>query len=634
MLSTYLRIEITLGGLLFACGWGIALTWIPAVLRLGPKTLPTALFFFCAPLTGGVVWMVLGWILSVHLGLPTNTYSQRLVQILIGINVFLAMWLGFWRREALSLYCRNPARVWISKLIRMVSLALLALIVSSLYFLPNLRFPFLTATALTNNDLPSYAVSEVILQRHSLLRPDPIFDLQPDFPQVIRREVFGAYILTSIASSATGIPIHALENAWIVLFAAFCLGLIWVLGGQMGLEPGWSAMAAFWGLVNPLSAYTIQQGYKSQIMGMAYFLLLMSGAHLRMQIMHSGIKAQCVPFMVLLIVASLGLLFCYPHMLIAVGLLLLLGESITFWHVKESPLLAARRFVRDGSYLFIAMSLCAPLRMWIVLKQFGEMLQRPAGWFQPFLTPLHWLSFSVHYDLFAQRSGILSIAGQILILLGWRRLAQRTDPLGQWSLHLGLLIGTLYVGSALVNTLAEGFGGYKAFKWISFFIPYLVLCFMQPFVFWLKQQSLQYRRLISSWSAVIFIALGFLNANYLVRLCLGLSYPSRSFQFIAPEIMALNRLNDQPEVSGVNLHGWSVWEQMWICHFVDQKPIYFAQPTYYPRSPALLGNRSVRFDQARNQRINPAGERLLERNWRFDLLEVTAGPAASPRGSL
>ena len=138
--------------------------------------------------------------------------------------------------------------------------------------------------------------------------------------------------------------------------------------------------------------------------------------------------------------------------------------------------------------------------------------------------------------------------------------------------------------------LSPGFSGdcYKAYKLITYFIPIIIL--VGFFIFKDLQNDVTQRGGLNAHLkkiTLIILILTLLIGNVISATTLISAYSNHPIS-INTNIIDLQKIGDNPDVTSVNVQEEGFWDPMWIYYFLfDKKTVYLKYQSYYPPSPQI-----------------------------------------------
>ena len=489
---------------------------------------------------------------------------------------------------------------------------------------PAMAEPNLTAISGGNHDIASYALNERFLMLHSVGDRPGYVGQCGQIVGLILEAVPGVYFASALSSSVLGLESYQLENVAFAAYAMWGALVLYVMAREVFRFSARGALvllAAF--SVNPLILYLAAQGFKAQLAAMVIASSLYCWVA-------PGFGRENSPTwreMAGAILFCWGLAATYPHMLPAVLL------PLAFLSVVLA--VAARSFRRLRWPLVTAVVALAgtaalsPERARGVYRSLVFLKGVVAGWFIPWISPAAFFGlsgmndFSRYAHLPWQAEASLGLVLGVLVAAGlagaWRR--ERDTFFAAFSFLL--VIGGVYGYLILKDRDTSGLGGYKAFKWISFFAPVLWCSAL------LIVREAQPRPL-ARWAQQL-LALALIAGNTVsgVRYDKFLRANHRS---VSPALSELTSLDADPRVDSLNLVTSDFWDGMWETTFLFHKNLYPTHQTYYPASPAL--GKWTLDDLTRDSilKVEPCWASAVRVNDRFEAVRGSPNLAAEWQG--
>ena len=395
--------------------------------------------------------------------------------------------------------------------------------------------------------------------------------------------VFGGPMSIAVAAVALPFETWQLESASIVVFFVCGAVVLFALARRVYRysEPGAAVAMALYGL-SSVMYFLVYQAYQAQVIAMG---LTLSIALVLLAMWESAAdwrnRLRCALLLALL---TWSVATTYPHMLLLALLPLLAGCGALAWHERRWT-----RLLSWGGTVLLGLTgvaLLYPPRAPELLRMLIARGHESAGWFIPWLSPdtVAGLTFG-HTDLSPHEPAlrvILSVAVLAVLVWGWRCTA-RSEPR---VLVLAAVIAAAVVAGAaalaFTGRAEQGWGGYKSFKLLSFFLPFLLLGGLLLF------RDLQWRRPRGTAEAVALACLGLLLAGNLISAHAMNRRLATSRREVTRDMADLERLRDDARVSSVNILGADWWSILWEARFLMTKRLYFETSTYAGRPASEL----------------------------------------------
>ncbi|MBU0761931.1 MAG: hypothetical protein KKD39_02805, partial [Candidatus Altiarchaeota archaeon] len=441
--------------------------------------------------------------------------------------------------------------------------------------IPLLSIDVLAARVLGNNDVIGYCIFSRTLKEMS---PSGLvgFAASQGTYQVMDT-VFGAYSGLSFFSSVVGIGPHEVEGVLIVVFLVLQIPLVFVFARDYFK---YSEFASFgvsvaFGL-NSVVFYTIYQYYLSQVISMGLCLcilllcfLLFSG--------FGGFWRLILVFGVL----NFGFSLTYPHMLPLVYLVVFFYISLRVLFLRSfSGVYLWFRVLIGGFILSLFFSPYRAVKMFENLFLMGSV---KAGWFIPILDPKQIFGVDMFYHLYVSHFDALSFLVVAFVLAGIIKLykTERDVFLVCAAFFVSLVVGYLYLcvlNDGVSDVAGEGWGGYKHYKFLSFFIAPVLISSLVFF----RSVRWGFSYTWDGFSNILFLVYLFLVSSIAYSM---VSHIGDHSIYVSEAVSELSRVESLDGVDSINIlpsPGGSYWENMWEHYFLLRKNLYTTQDTYFP----------------------------------------------------
>ncbi len=394
--------------------------------------------------------------------------------------------------------------------------------------------------------------------------------------------VFGGPM--SIAMAAAVIPFETWQLQHVSIHAFFVFGalLLYLLARDLlrFTRAGALAVMALYGL-SPVMYFTMYQTYQAQTIAMGLALAV------ALVLLRSWESASTwkdwLGAAVLLALFDWGISLTYPHMLTLAYLPVLAGCIALAWFQRRwKRLFTCLALVATG---LAGMLTLYPPRGPGLVRMLVARGSEAAGWFMPWLSPEALVGLTLKVTDLTPNPGwvrlALSLAVLAMVAWGWLRTA-RED---RGSLVLAVaLCGTVIVGYAVLcftGRVDQGWGGYKSYKLVSFFLPFLLLAACLLF----RKVELRPRR---RSDVVVLACLALLLAGNLFSDSSMVRRMRRSHRVVTTDMVGLGRLAGDARVGSVNILGNDWWDILWEARFLMTKTLHFETSTYSGRPASRL----------------------------------------------
>lgn len=557
-----------------------------AAVWLLPKSLLRNTLYF-SPLLGYCALSLFGWY-GYRWNLPgTDAYAYYVLGLLLLLGLLSlrklqkSVMADIFNREAL-LAC---------------ALTLLIFIIVSIPFWAQTES--LTSRSFWNNDIADSASVGTFLKEFQRSASQGFLGQSDAFRAQADTTLFGGPLLSAFLASVFGLQTFQIQSMTVNVFFSFgCLVLYFVLRNVFGYgKPPSLVITLLFGL-HPVLLYTVYNGFQGQIIGQSLMLGLLGMA------LPPGLNQisnrQLLSRLPVVALLGWGLLATYNHMLPVVVVLLMVMAATYFISSGNWSGL-----IRYGLFAIVALCLMSILSLTRAKGLVGDFLLRgtqEAGWHMPeFLLDVVFGFTSNHPDLsphsLLTRLG-LSLALGMVVLAGFRDAWQKDKPIFMLAAGSLSMILAGYAAWCWIGRGEQGFGGYKSYKWISFFLPWILACAMLAFREWTGKVS-PMKQMGLTGAMVVLLSGNVYSASMSIQ---------RMFEthlVVTPEMAALSRIENDPKVGSINILDGSWWHMLWETNFLMRKKLYFQSSTYAGRMASELNGE---WDLARTRDVGPAAE--------------------------
>ena len=467
---------------------------------------------------------------------------------------------------------------------------LIPLVVSIISFLI-LSTPFfrstdgLTSMSLLNNDVADYASNARYLKEFA--RSDTVGFLgQGDFKYIADNQVFAPSLSTAFAGSLFSLETYELQSLSVHVFFLFGVLLVYALARESFGYNRYAAtgITALYGL-NPIMYYTVYQGFQSQIIAIALALCIFL---LNLQAIENCKKfSDYYPYISLAVLFNWGFSLTYPHMLPFVYTPIVIYLLLISFHSKSYSF--ALRWI---SFVVLTLSIAfimSPYRAKALISYLIIMGRVGAGWFMPWFSPdvISGVTFILSKDFMHLQPSttliraILSIPLILVVAFGFLNTGKTDRKLFLLAGSSLFVVLTGYTILSFMGRTEIGWGGYKSYKLISFFLPLVLLSSLilyRNIEFTLKYRG-RYVLLLSL--AALIGCNGYSAYNIAKQMSLHGKEVSRN-------MADLKKIEDNRLIESINILGTDWWDIMWETNFLMRKKLYFETSTYGGRSASNL----------------------------------------------
>jgi hypothetical protein len=459
-------------------------------------------------------------------------------------------------------------------------MAVLLLTAAAFVFLsiPALWNKSATAVSLFNHDVASYATVSRFLMEFT--RASSVGFVGQGFHWFNQYPVdwyFGPVSSTALLSAYLGMMPDQDITLCINLFAALGTTTLFLLLHNTLQTQGKIALlgVALWAF-HPAFQYLVFEGFFAQIVAMSLGVLIFWATS--KLIVSREMPQHLAAYFVLLCCFTWGLLLTYQHMLPFVWIFTGVYTFILAVAMKDIRPLLISAIGHAAAFTLFAM-LCPP-RAIAFLGDFQHMATVQAGWFMPFFAPDYLAGLSYQNSPFTTEDPRIhvilapaTVAVSLFLLLVALRNARDTT-IGLW-----VSCSIVYAGVIILAVNGQNglIGGYKSFKFATFFLPFFTAAVASLF----DLSRLTSRSLTTFFKVglILVLTIGYSRADF--RLLNGMK---RMYKKVEPEYRDLLSIDGDNEVESVNILGPDGWEIGWASYFLLHKKLYMENASYWPRT--------------------------------------------------
>ncbi len=456
-----------------------------------------------------------------------------------------------------------------------------------------------TTMVMGNNDMAEYGIESRALKefvRHT----DIGFASDGQLQSLMDQNYFGQSVFTAYCASVLKLMPHNLLTICINIFYSLLILVFFLMGKDIfNIKLEWLIVICLFFCINSVTNFIVFNGYLPQIIAMGLMMLLF---YLVFQCSPSlNDSWQCLGMFPLFFLFTWGIFITYPHMLVLIFSLMMLYAIVYSICYKYRLTEAVITFTGPMVLSIIGVWSLSPFRMYSFLSILTNTATSSAGWFIPYLWPSELLGitggvfFGVRIPWYISLT--ISMAILISVCFFYFKLSWKDKKFAIPFLFVILAIGAGSIILAFAETAKSGFGGYKSFKLISFFLPLMVLCYFAVIANGFSRCN-KTERIVFIVAFVPMVCVILLSSIILNK------YVYNHGKRVPSFYEELSIIDKDPSVSSINILGDSFWEPMWESYFLINKNLFFESPSYYPSTP-LNGE----YDLV--SKVNMAGEHLL-----------------------
>jgi len=440
----------------------------------------------------------------------------------------------------------------------------------------------LTSISITNGDIADSAGISRYLKEFArsakvgFLGQSTIFQYNAD------KFIFGGPLSTAFISSIFSLEPYQIQSMSLHIFFLFGLFLIYALAREAFRYNQHAAigMMALYGM-NPIMYYTIYQGFQGQIiattLSLCIFLIHIHAINI------SNKFSDYYSYIPLAVLFNWGFNLTYAHMLPFIYLLLFV--HLVLLNIYTKVWATALRWISFTIITLIITFVLSPYRAKAFLTMFLFAGSAQAGWYMPLFPPeailgLTIKNLNIHYYT-CPIIHIYRIPLLLIFAIGFVNAYKNDRTLFYLAGSSVFVILTGYIILSFIGRTDVGWGGYKSYKFLSFFLPLVLLSFMILFrnIKFNPEHRILYILPLSFAVLIIFI----------IHSSLGISEQMLRIKRVVSKDMAdLKKIESDPLIESVNILGSDYWDILWQTNFLMRKKLYFETSTYAGRTQSKL----------------------------------------------
>jgi hypothetical protein len=458
--------------------------------------------------------------------------------------------------------------------------AVLFLLISAPFFL---KFSGLTSfMSLGNHDIADSASVASFLKGFARSATIGFVGQSPmAFKAQADQTIFGGPLATAFTASLFRLETYQLQTLSVHVF--FFLGILtfwaWSRHVFQYNETAAIGLVLLYGL-NVMTQYSIYESFQGQIITVGLTLAFFLVQH---EVIFNHLKtSDTYRYILMTILLVWGISLTYNHMLPILYAILFICALV---HALQEKRMSAffHWLLLSGVSLFIVF-LLSPYRAKAIFELFLQRGRDLVGWFIPWQSPDTIFGLGIKNAYLHPHSNTPRILLSVLIALivGWGLLAVKKEKHVFWSAIIFLSSVTAgYLALCLMGHTREGWGGYKSFKWISFFIPFVLASSL--LIFRHVQLSFSDRKnILLLFLGIMLIGFNLYSAYFMQRQIQNVS------RAVSRDLTDLKIIDKRADVQSINILGQDTWEILWATNFLLSKKLYFQTSTYGGREASEL----------------------------------------------
>jgi hypothetical protein len=439
----------------------------------------------------------------------------------------------------------------------------------------------LTSYSFGNSDIADSAAISTYLQKHNREDQSGFLGQTPILQDLAAKAIFGGCLATAFPASLLHLETYQLQSMSVHLHFMFSVLVMYVVARELlRYEHVGATIVCLLYAVSPVMFFTVCEGYQGQLVAMGVALLIL--------LVHAEASralswSEIWRYLPLAILLNWGLSLSYPHMT-------LFAQAPVLGYVGLTCL-RTRSLASAGRYLVLALVVTAVvyrMSVWraeCIIAYMQAMGSVKAGWFVPWMTLDRCLGFlpmgTLAEVLPTGQRAVVSLLFAATILWGLIKTFRHDPDAGCFAVATLTTVCSGCFLLALQEQEAGRLGGYKNYKFISFFLPVFLLAS------WTVLRQLQdWRSVVRSpaWVAALALILG-VNL-YSDRVLARGSMPHA--QTVEENMAEVRLLSRATQVRSINLLSDRFWESMWLSNFLIDKRISYLSGSYSGRTASPL----------------------------------------------
>lgn len=479
---------------------------------------------------------------------------------------------------------------------------------------------YLTSFGVGNNDIADSTSISTFLKQFARISSDGFLGQSGVFKNMADNQIFGGSLYTALVSSIFSVETYELQSLCInIFFVLSCLSAYPLFNGVFLYGHTVSLLLVALLLLSPVLHYAAYMGFQGQLisMGLATCLFTLNFRALRSceQFKHY------LPYLPLSVLFAWGLSVTYPHMLVFVYIPIS-WCCILFSFANRSASFIATWLCFLVVTLFYVF-LLSPARAFALVDYLFLMGTVHAGWYIPCfsLDVIFGLSCLPMYDNYPNALWHLGFSVVLLcaMVYGYARLLRNDRQSFLLSISCFAFVALGYCALCILGKTDLGWGGYKSYKWLSFFMP-LVIASSLP-LFRLTDSGRGHKLLTA-----ILLALVVWNFGVATCLCSRLV---RGYRVVERDMVELRNLASKERVQSINIRGDDWWNILWEINFLMSKRLYFETSTYNGRAASpLIGEWDLvrlPLGKAEAKKVGQSSRETIPINARYMLVRAESG---------
>jgi hypothetical protein len=453
---------------------------------------------------------------------------------------------------------------------------LIGLVIVFLFSVPFLNHKDgLTSISYFNNDIVNTASVSKYIKEFSRHDKTGLLGELNSYKYLAQTEIFGGPFYNSFFSSLMNLKPYQVQNLSFSVFFLFGIFMVYILARELFGYNKKAALVimAIFGL-NPMLFFNNHLSFQGQIISLS--LALCSFFILIKVAMEATELKKMWPYLSLFALINCGIALTYNHIfpLIFIPVVLMLVIRVS---VEKS--------YRNGwnwlIFAFVGMALLVVLLPYNSLKIIEMTLQRlggTQGWYFPLFTPDTIFGFTLnHVNLEAHHLSkriLLSLIPSAVAVWGLLRCYRKDKQTFFLLFSVFFTTLVLYLIYAFGGPHEEGWGGYRSYKILSFYLPWIILSGLHLFSE-VEFSSRTPKAVLLSLVCCVFLLMNIYSTVMITKMVM------KKNQSATLDMADLEKVEKMPEVQSINILSNTYWDILWETHFLYRKKLHFKNQISY-----------------------------------------------------
>jgi hypothetical protein len=327
---------------------------------------------------------------------------------------------------------------------------------------------------------------------------------------------------------------------------------------------------------HPAIQYLALEGFFAQVIAMGLTVMIF-WVHSKLVESVEGPR-HLTRYVILLACFTFGLLLSYQQMLPFVWIVAgIYSVVVAVYRRSARPIWISATGHLVAFAAFAAF--CFP-RFIEFASHFKRIVGFQAGWFLPFFSPDYLAGLSYQNSPFSIEDPRFHLVAAIAVsTIAFFWILATCRKAGATTVGLWIACCVVYAGAIFLAFHSEDgqIGGYKSFKFATYFLPFFVAAFVCLF----DIVPVAWTRLSQVLKLVVLVSLsaGYVRAD--TRLLEAMRVAGKRADRQYRDLLNIDRDN---RIESVNVMGPDGWDSMWAAYFLMHKKLYMEYASYWPQS--------------------------------------------------